>query len=94
MMNEGWYEIVGPDAGITRGDIIVDCPLLLWNIPQTGSMPATSSSASGPIDWLSKLTDAIEADVIAMTQACDLEHGKVSNVVLCPCPPLSVYKAQ
>ncbi len=27
-----------------------------------------------------------------MTQACDLEHGKVSNVVLCPHLPLAEYR--
>ncbi len=27
-----------------------------------------------------------------MTQACDLEHDKVADVVLCPCFPLSAYR--
>ena len=27
-----------------------------------------------------------------MTQACDLEHGKVRNVVLCPHDPLSLFR--
>jgi hypothetical protein len=36
---------------------------------------------------------AFQADVIVMTQACDLEQGKVRNVVACPHLSLSDYKA-
>ena len=33
------------------------------------------------------------ADVVIMTQACDLEHDKVSNVVVCPHFSLTEYKS-
>jgi hypothetical protein len=36
---------------------------------------------------------AVQADVIVMTQGCDLEHDKVSNVILCPYYSLGEYKA-
>jgi hypothetical protein len=37
------------------------------------------------------MTYAIQADTVVMTQACDLEHGKVQNVVLCPHLSLTEY---
>lgn len=43
---------------------------------------------------LKTAAQAIVADVIVMTQACDLEHGKVANVTLCPCVRLSVYRSR
>lgn len=36
---------------------------------------------------------AFRADVVVMTQACDLEHDKVSNVVVCPHLSLTEYKS-
>jgi hypothetical protein len=48
------------------------------------------SRASG--ERLFKAVKGIKADVAVMTQACDLEQGKVSDVVLCPCRRLSRYK--
>jgi len=36
--------------------------------------------------------DFISADVIVLTQACDLEHGKVQNITLCPHFPLAEFK--
>lgn len=35
---------------------------------------------------------AIKADVVVMSQACDLEQNKIAEVVLCPCLALSRYK--
>jgi hypothetical protein len=43
-------------------------------------------------DWLSAATRPIRADVVVMTQACDLEHSKVRNLVLCPHLPISEYR--
>jgi len=88
-MPEKWFAVVGPEVGLTQGDIIVDCPLLKWRAPSKGAEPAAPSD---PVDRLTKLATAIKADVVVMSQACDLEHGKLSEVVLCPCYPLSKYK--
>jgi hypothetical protein len=38
------------------------------------------------------MVEAVEADVVIMTQACDLEQGKVTNVVLCPHLSLSEFR--
>jgi hypothetical protein len=90
-MIEEWFAIVGHDLALTQGDIIVDCPLLKWRAQEEGTGPPESRGADA--DRLFRLAAGIRADVIVMTQACDLEHGKVSDVVLCPCLPLSKYKA-
>ena len=33
---------------------------------------------------LENAMSAIQADVVVMTQACDLEQEKIENVILCP----------
>lgn len=51
-----------------------------------------SGNPKGPDERLYKAAKAFKADVVVMTQACDLEHDKVADVVLCPCFPLSAYR--
>ena len=86
-MSNPWYEVVGPDVPLTQGDIILECPLLKW---QLDNAAGSESRASG--ERLFKAVKGIKADVVVMTQACDLEQAKVSDVVLCPCRSLSRYK--
>jgi hypothetical protein len=83
-MSEPWYEIVPADAPLTQGDLVLRCPLLTWAWPTS---PPTVSDAG-----LRDLASAFEADVVVLTQACDLEFGKVRNVVLCPHLPLQDYR--
>jgi hypothetical protein len=82
-----WYEVVGPEARLTQGDLILECPLLTWQLDDAAP---GEPKASG--ERLFRAAKGIKADVVVMTQACDLEQGKVSDVVLCPCLPLSRYK--
>lgn len=90
-MNEKWYSVREPGARLTQGDIVAECPLLTWEMPKAGGgEPPTPAEEA---DRLSKLVTAKKADVVVMTQACDLAQSKVSNVVLCPCLPLSKFKA-
>lgn len=87
-MPEVWYETVEAGAGLTQGDLIFECPLIGWgvNAPQ-------QEGAKDPEDpeVLQQVMTAIKADVVVMTQACDLEHDKVSNVILCPHLSLDDY---
>ena len=57
-----------------------------------GSPPSPAALLELPLDDQVAWCVGIKADVVIMTQACDLEQGKVSDVVLCPCRPLSRYK--
>jgi len=76
-MNDNWYEAVDGDVRLTQGDIILDCPLLRW---KDVSSPLTKEDP----DTLKRALDVIRADVVVMTQACDLENEKVKDIVLCP----------
>jgi len=77
-MPEAWYEIVGPDIPLTQGDLVFGCPLLAW---QGNTLRLEGVDES---EVLMGATTGIQADVVVMTQACDLEHEKVENVILCP----------
>ena len=77
-MSDAWYEAVDADMRLTQGDLISECPLIVWR-PELLQIHGTDET-----EVLKGATIAIRADVIVMTQACDLEYEKVTNVVLCP----------
>jgi len=84
-MAERWYRLARSDERLTQGDLIFQCPILNWK-----SRPA--AAVVGELEALRQYIDPVIADVVVMTQACDLEHDKVSNVVLCPHAALSDFK--
>ncbi len=86
-MPEAWYEIVGPEISLTQGDMIFDCPLLAW---QDNTLRLEGADES---EVLKSAANGIQADVVVMTQACDLEQEKVENVILCPHVDLDEYFA-
>ena len=86
-MSDAWYDIVTPDIPLTQGDLIVDCPLLTW---QSNALRLEGSDES---EVLMDSTTAIQADVVVMTQACDLEQEKVENIILCPHVNLDEHSA-
>jgi hypothetical protein len=51
------------------------------------------TSAAQSSERLKQICHAIEVDVVVMTQACDLEHDHLTNVVLCPYLGLWEHKA-
>ena len=85
-MNDSWYELVEATKPITQGEIIFDCPLVNW---QAG---APSSQGAMELGSLKSAIEGFAADVVVMTQACDLEYNKVSNVILCPHFCLDEYR--
>lgn len=82
-----WYEAAEAGMPITQGDLIFDCPLIAW---KPGPV-VLQGSAEGEV--LQSAIVAVNADVIVMTQACDLEHGKVENVLVCPHLSLADYRS-
>jgi hypothetical protein len=71
-MTEPWYQVMDASQPLSQGDLILDCPVLVWKrLDQTMPTPLTERAA------------ILSEDVIVMTQACDLEHRKVHDVVLC-----------
>ncbi len=85
-MPTDWYEEVSHDTPLTQGDLIFDCPVVGW---KEGDLSLTGNELT---ETLKAHTEAIAADVVVMTQACDLEFEKVPNVILCPHCPASEYK--
>jgi hypothetical protein len=86
-MNNPWYEAVEADGTLTQGDLIVDCPILHWRDE------AVVAGENSECEVLRNAFDVVLCDVIVMTQACDLEHKKVRNVLLCPNLSLEDYRA-
>jgi hypothetical protein len=78
-MSDRWYRKASPGEPLTQGDIIDSCPVVGWR-PEV-----TFDFSAGPeVLPVGEMMDAQRVDVIVMTQACDLEHNKVRNVILCP----------
>jgi len=85
MMNDSWYQEVSASERLTQGDIILDCPIAVW-------MPKPVDLKNDYEETLKSSISVIRSDVVVITQACDLEQGKVSNVTLCPHLPLKEYE--
>lgn len=97
-MTDDWYEVVGASVRLTQGDFIFNCPISTWaeEVAEDGaSVEAAEAPTPGPLrEVLRRRREIIAEDVIVMTQACDLEHGKVTDVVLCPHYALTYYRDQ
>jgi hypothetical protein len=87
MTNDSWYQEVSAIEPLTQEDIILDCPLVQW-------IPKPFDLKNDYKETLKSLIGVVRADVVVITQACDLEQNKVSNVTLCPHLPLEEYKNQ
>jgi hypothetical protein len=80
-----WYQVV-EGANVTQGDIIFDCPLL---VPDANDV--LLRAVGGSDEKLTADVPVKKANLIVMTQACDIEHSKVNSVVLCPIWPLEGF---
>jgi hypothetical protein len=87
MKTEEWYGRVEATDRLTQGDLISECPVLIWN-PQSVELTRESDATES----LKNSFDILQADVVVMTQACDLDQEKVSNVILCPHLSLDDYR--
>lgn len=87
-MSDDWYEQVAAAMPLTQGDLIPDCPLLAWQAEPIELSPGQNQDD----EVLKAASTAVRADVVVLTQACDLEHKKVANVILCPHLTLDHYK--
>jgi len=80
-----WYQVV-EGANVTQGDIIFDCPLL---VPEANDV--LLRAVQGSDEKLTADVPVQKANLIVMTQACDIEHSKVNSIVLCPIWPLEGF---
>ena len=68
-MNSPWYEIVEGDV-IEQGDFLFEFDIFV---------PRRAAAGGGTIDGELKTFD-----LVVMTQTCDIAHGKVASLLLCP----------
>jgi len=69
-MDYPWYTILKNNDEIQQGDLIPDCPIII---------PPPKIEADKELDIQVELMDAI-----VLSQTCDLIHGKVDIVLMCP----------
>lgn len=75
-MADPWYEVVDGQTPLLQGDFILNCPLLAWKAD--AEIKGANEEEELKAQW-----EVISDDVIVMTQGCDLEQGKVTEVVVC-----------
>lgn len=64
-----WYELIHNSDKITQGDIIGNCPTYAnHKKDKLGKIKAEKTLING----------------IILTQACDIENGKLKNIIVCP----------
>jgi hypothetical protein len=83
-MSYAWFEEVAATAPLTQGDLLCDCPVVRWSYDPQPEGQQTED--------LQQLSVAEVADCIVMSQACDLEHGHLRDVILCPTYTISEYR--
>ncbi len=86
-MSLPWYEVVSGSEPLDQSDIILDCPVVGW---REGPMDLRAGGDAAGHLW--NAVEVTRADVVVMTQTCDLAQNKVRHVVLCPHYSFSVYR--
>ncbi|MFH1096270.1 MAG: hypothetical protein ABH886_02555 [Candidatus Desantisbacteria bacterium] len=76
-MEYPWYEEVCNSTDITQGDIIVKCPIPL---PDKELFEFLSENKEEPETYI----NLIQADVMVLSQACDIVNNKIDSLVVCP----------
>ena len=85
-MSDDWYGLAAPGEPLTQGDLVFDCPIIGWEPTRVDLRGGTEP------DVLVGASQVTRADVVVMTQACDLAQRKIANVVLCPHLALPDYE--
>ena len=85
MPEESWYEIVS-DGTIQQGDLVLSCPT------------PTIAEVSFPVDPTSDVPFPLDvyedANLIVLSQSCDIEHDNVNEVLLAEVLDWKTVKAQ
>ncbi len=75
-----WYVTLPREARLHQGEVVFECPVAKWK------------EAVPDLTDLRKAAEYQVADVVVMSQDCDLENDKVPTVILCPADPLPAFK--
>jgi hypothetical protein len=76
-MKYPWYEEICNSDNIAQGDIITNCPIPIPNQELFLALLDDKESFQASVDIKC-------ADVIILSQACDVENNKVDSIVVCP----------
>jgi len=79
MVDYPWYGVVDGSDALQQGDFLDGCPIV---VPTSAVEPGNVSA------------EAIEYDIVVMSQSCDLAHGKTDVVLVCPVWPFEELAAQ
>lgn len=80
-----WYQ-VGAWLNLLQGDLLFGCPVL---VPPANLSPSLSNLKEG--DNLQGSLLIQRADLIVLSQSCDLQNDKIDQVLLCAHFPASDY---
>ncbi len=73
-----WYEICNEeDKSLQQGDFILECPIVI---------PPNVLNEGDTLEM-----DVKKIDSIVLSQSCDLTHGKIDIVLVCPYYPLTFW---
>ena len=72
-----WYSVVATDEPLAQGDLFEVCPVLVPQVPWTDEREFEA--------------DIQVYDVVVMSQSCDLQHGKLDLVLVCPVWNLTLF---
>jgi len=78
-----WYEVIDGSSTLGQGDIIPGCELM-QPVPVQLESPDYEDVSGVKVEF-------VTADVVIMTQSCDLENDNVENVVLCPIQTIAKF---
>jgi hypothetical protein len=76
-MSYDWYREIDNTDELTQGDLISDCLLLVPNAQLYEDLLRNQSESSQPVG-------VQKADVIVVSQACDIDNDKIDSIVVCP----------
>lgn len=91
MTDYPWYEEVNAAEPLLQGDIIEECPVLVFEAVPVFPPDHTADQV---IDALEDAAGVQPTRAIVMTQACDLAQDHVRQVILCPIYHLPEYRAK
>ena len=85
-MEYPWYEEIHNSNEITQGDIILDCMIPL---PKKELFHAILNDEE---KFEKPQVDIKQANIVILSQACDILNDKVDSIVVCPVWPLKKLK--
>jgi len=86
-MTYEWYNEIDETDSFTQGDIIFNCPIPIMN--ESVYKAAISSEKKEEVTEVDSPIDVKTADIIILSQACDIKNDKIDSIVVCPVWPFT-----